>query len=118
MSDRSLVETKDHQGHTTVRIQAQSLSEFADVSELSNELCRTIEQNEDPIDQVEVDFASTGQITSAGLNCLMILKSKVRRHEVDFVLCNVNSPVRDVFRLTRLERLFDFDQSCAVLPLS
>ena len=118
MRDWKLVEKRVDQGQTTLRIQAQSLARSEDAGELSDQLCKTIEQNQDSVDHVEVDFASTRQISSAGLNSLMILKSKVRRHEVDFVLCNVNSPVRDVFRLTRLERLFEFDQSCATVALT
>lgn len=117
MSEQNLVEMRVDRGHTTLRIHASELSQLRLMGDLSSELCRKIEQNDQAVDHVEVDFSTTGQIGSEGLNCLMILKSKIRQHDVDVILCNVNSPVRDVFRLTRLERLFEFDDSCASVSL-
>ncbi|MEO1528492.1 MAG: STAS domain-containing protein [Planctomycetota bacterium] len=54
-----------------------------------------------------VDFAQIERITSVGLNELIQLKQRVGRSGVGVKLRSVTEDVRQVFQITRLERIFD-----------
>nr|WP_271895687.1 STAS domain-containing protein [Rubripirellula sp.] len=55
-----------------------------------------------------VDMTDIERITSEGLNELIALNSEARGLGVSVRLLEVCTSVRDVFKLTRLERMFEF----------
>jgi anti-anti-sigma regulatory factor len=55
-----------------------------------------------------VDMSEIDRITSEGLNELIGLNSEARAQGVTVQLLDVCPSVRDVFKLTRLERMFEF----------
>ena len=55
-----------------------------------------------------VDMSDIERITSEGLNELIGLNSEARGAGVSVQLLDVCPTVRDVFKLTRLERMFEF----------
>ncbi len=55
-----------------------------------------------------VDMSEIERITSEGLNELIALNSEARSRGVSIQLLDVCPSVRDVFKLTRLERMFEF----------
>ena len=55
-----------------------------------------------------VDMSEIERITSEGLNELIALNSEARSRGVFMQLLDVCPSVRDVFKLTRLERMFEF----------
>ena len=80
------------------------VDDFVDLVE--NGLCRS-----HPIDHLNVDFGKIDRISSVGLNGLIQMNSKSRNHGVRLVLIDVPRTVREVFKLTRMERMFEFDSS-------
>lgn len=64
-----------------------------------------------PDQNLEVDLRGTTWLSTTALNQLIWVQRKARRREVSLVLLNVQSRVRNVFAMTRLERLFSFGQS-------
>jgi anti-anti-sigma factor len=77
------------------------VNDFSDLIE--NGICRS-----HPIDHINVDFGGIDRISSVGLNGLIQMNSKSRSHGVRLVLMDVPESVLDVFRLTRMERMFEF----------
>ena len=55
-----------------------------------------------------VDMSEIERITSEGLNELIGLNSEARARGISVQLLDVCPSVRDVFKLTRLERMFEF----------
>ena len=60
---------------------------------------------------LNLDFKEIDRISSAGLNELIGINSQARSLGVRVVLVDVQQSVRDVFALTRLERMFEFSSS-------
>ncbi len=56
---------------------------------------------------LNLDFREIAWLGSVGLNELIGINRKARNQGVRLVLSNVQSSVRDVFKLTRLERMFE-----------
>ena len=63
---------------------------------------------------LKLDFTRVDRINSAGLNELIGINSHARSRGIRLELLDVQQAVRDVFELTRLERLFQFSTT----PLS
>lgn len=55
-----------------------------------------------------VDMSEIERITSEGLNELIGLNSEARSRGISIQLLDVCPAVRDIFKLTRLERMFEF----------
>lgn len=66
---------------------------------------------DDDQDCLNLDFKKIDRISSAGLNELISINSQARTQGVRVVLVDVQQSVRDVFALTRLERMFEFCSS-------
>ena len=61
--------------------------------------------------QLNLDLKKVEGITSAGLNELIGINSQARNRGIRLVLLDVQESVREIFNLTRLERMFEFDCS-------
>jgi anti-anti-sigma factor len=118
MSERNMIEIGIADGGVFVKLAADLLNRRESAVEAAREVCRWLGEHPDESSQVRIDFAHTGIVNSASLNSLIHLRSTVIQHGGGMVLCNVNPPVRDVFRFTRLERIFEFDETCAVVKLT
>lgn len=58
-------------------------------------------------DRVNIDLQDVERIGSAGLNQLISINSKCRSLGVKVVLMDAQDSVKNVFSLTRLERMFE-----------
>ena len=72
----------------------------------SNELHGTVS-----FETLTLDFESIAWVSSEGLNELISINRKARTHGVRLVLANLQAPVRRIFALTRLERMFELAEA-------
>ena len=63
--------------------------------------------------QLNLDLKQVERITIAGLNELIGINSLARSSGIRLVLLDVQESVREIFALTRLERMFEFRNSAA-----
>lgn len=95
----------------TVKLSPETVNRFEEIRRMGSRIAEALEQsesNDSLVDHVVLDFSSVDRISSAGLNGLIMINSKSRIHGVHVVLSNVSTQIRDVFELTRLERMFEF----------
>lgn len=59
------------------------------------------------VDVIELDLGEMRVMTSATLNELITLNTRAKSRGVRLVLTNMADNLRDVFAITRLERMFD-----------
>lgn len=82
----------------TMRQIAWHLSDFLNEEETSpSNPCR-----------LNLNFKHIEHLNSEGLNELIGINQQARNHGVQLVLMDVQEPIRQVFKLTRLERMFEF----------
>jgi anti-anti-sigma factor len=99
-------------GRKTVSLGGEQLNRFGAGRAISAHLeelaaGRTTHQ----VAQLHLDLKSVKGITSAGLNELIGINSQARNRGIRLVLLDVQESVREIFSLTRLERMFEFDCS-------
>ncbi len=54
-----------------------------------------------------LDFSNVKFLTSAVLGLLIRISRKIYESEGQFKLCGINPKIREIFRITRLDRVFD-----------
>ncbi len=99
-------------GRRTVSLQGEQLNHFGAgrvISAHLEELASEVPSQEAA--QLHLDLKSVNGITSAGLNELIGINSQARNRGIRLVLLDVQESVREIFNLTRLERMFEFDCS-------
>lgn len=87
----------------------KSMNRLGTARQLSAEIDRAVESidEEHPtLTDVVIDLGNVTWISSAGLNTLIRLQASVREAGRCVKLRSMNETVRDVFRITRLERVF------------
>ena len=109
-----------HGNKLTLTITASDLNSLDAARQIAHELDQRIDEvafggDSVTLKVVEVDFARVDRIASDGLNGLMSVNRHIRARGGETVLCNVSQPIRNIFKLTRLERVFRFDETCAAV---
>lgn len=72
---------------------------------------RVLEELEGGDRKFLIDFERTGYIDSSGLGVLVSLSKKIREHEGELRLANLNEDLRTLFELTKLDTLFKIADS-------
>ena len=62
--------------------------------------------NTDPLPYIIINFSNINFIDSTGLATLLIGMKRCRQQNGELVLCGLQSPVRTIFELTRLDKVF------------
>ncbi len=80
----------------------------SEVSALESSIVPLIEQN--PGINLIMDFSSVEFLTSSVLGLLIRISKKVHEGEGQLRLCGINSKILDIFRITRLDKVFDIHE--------
>jgi anti-sigma B factor antagonist len=110
MSDPSATVVEKHPGAVVVRIQAVQLDE-ANISAVRSEVDAA--GSESPQACIVVDMVNVGYLPSLSLAGLIqrsqVFKSRGQR----LVMARMQPPVREIFTVTRLDRLFEIHDDLA-----
>ena len=97
----------------TITFSPQHINDIGATERLALYLGELMDENQttsDPQDSFEtlnLDFQEIAWISSAGLNQLIGINRQARSRGIRLVLTNVQQSVREVFAMTRLERMFE-----------
>jgi anti-sigma B factor antagonist len=103
---------------TIVRFCQRRYIDSAEIEELGLELYRVVEDGQ--CKKLVLDFSSVEMFSSAAFGKLISLNGKVRAHNGALRLCNIPKQLFDVFRICKLDRIFDVrqDESDALMAFS
>jgi anti-sigma B factor antagonist len=99
------------------RADGVSIVEFADrkileelsIQEIGEELSHLVE-SEAGI-KLLLNFKNVDHLSSAALGMLITLNKKVKEHNGEMKLSDINRQIFEVFKITRLNRVFDIHES-------
>lgn len=94
---------------TVVSIGAVAMQDLSDVRDLGAWLIQLLEDEAPKV--LVVDLGQVKCLTSESLNQLINVNCHARERGTKLVLSNLCSPLLDVFRITRLDRLFEVADS-------
>jgi anti-sigma B factor antagonist len=93
------------QGATIVTFTDERILEETDIKALQDSIMSVIEQAEHV--SLILDFGNVRFLSSAVLGLLIRISKRVYERDGQLKLCNINSKIYDVFRITRLTKTFD-----------
>ncbi len=101
--------------HTTVSLFPHTFGCIDSANRTVQQVCDLIQdvpisESANGTSRLHLDFSQIERISSAGLNGLVRLRSRTRSLGFEMVLVNLPPSVREVFELTRLERVFNLDE--------
>lgn len=104
---RKLFETESHRGHTLLRLDLDKLDTQAS-PQLKAEffvICRS------PMKRLVVDMSQVKSCDSSGLSALLVAERLMRELKGEIHLIIPNPDVRNLFRITQLEKVFSIHVS-------
>lgn len=90
---------------TIVTFTDEKILEERDIAELQQSLMGVIEQSE-KINLI-LDFVNVKFLSSAVLGLLIRVSKKIYEHDGQLRLCNINPRIYEIFKITRLTKIFD-----------
>jgi anti-sigma B factor antagonist len=100
-----LTATKD--GILTVQIQDERLVDPAQLTRMFDDLTAALSKSTE--DRVIVDFTAVGFMASSALGKLIQLNKKAAEYKAKLKLCGINSQIYEVFKITKLHKVFDIE---------
>ncbi len=97
-----------------VSFSSEHINRIETARQIGWQLTELIDSDQTAIDDndcLNLDFKNINWISSVGLNELIGINSLARSHGIRVVLVDVPQSVRDIFAITRLERMFEFSKS-------
>jgi len=88
-----------------VHFRNRRIVEDLNIQELGQELFQLVET--DQRKKLVLNFSSVDFLSSAALGKLITLDKKVKAHSGALKLCCIRSEIFEVFKITKLDRLFD-----------
>ncbi len=95
------IEILGDKNHTTLKINGEILAETCHI--LREKIMEIINSNNI---NIILDMQNTQFIDSAGLGVLIGIKSTINKRKGTFNIINYNDRIADIFRITRMDKLF------------
>ena len=94
---------------TVVGFVDRKILDAVSIQELSEELIALVDQ--DRHTNLLLNFSEVEFLSSGALNLLIILNNKVKASDGQIKLCELNENIYEVFKITRLNQLFDIHKN-------
>jgi len=102
---------KTPDGVTAVGFTDRKILDENVISQIAEELNRLLESPVPP--SLLLDFKDVEHLSSAALGMLIILNSNVKRRGGRLKMCGIRPEIREVFEITRLDKLFEIHDDAA-----
>ncbi|MHC5060742.1 MAG: STAS domain-containing protein [Planctomycetota bacterium] len=99
---------------TIATLTDEQILDEADVQGLEKSIMPLVEEAE--VINLVIDFSNIKFLTSAVLGILIRVSKKIYESDGQLKLCSINSKILEIFKVTRLDRIFDIceDRSAAI----
>ncbi|MGI9014574.1 MAG: STAS domain-containing protein [Phycisphaerales bacterium] len=92
-------------GITRVEFLDRNILDEANINQIGEQIGDVIDQQTDP--KILISFENVDHLSSAALGTLITLNTKVRAKDGKLRLANIDPQILEVFKITRLDRLFE-----------
>lgn len=109
MADPERIVVVDLDRASVVRFVDRKILDASQIEQLGAELVELVESKGKT--QLLLNFEGVEFLSSAALNKLITLNSRVKRVAGTVRICNLHPQIREVFAITRLDRMFEIVKS-------
>lgn len=94
---------------TVVRFLEENILDEAGIHTMGQAILKLLEGEVGP--KLVLDFEAVAHLSSAALGELIKVNNRVRQTDGQLRLCNIDEQILEVFRITRLNQLFNIQKS-------
>jgi len=105
MAEYQRIEVNEVGDVTVVRFRDRKIIEDINIQELGQEMYQLVDQQNR--DKMLLNFSSVEFLSSSALGKLITLEKKMKTVGGDLKLSNIRPEIYEVFKITKLNRLFD-----------
>ena len=91
--------------NTVVELNDQEILDESTIDELADALFRLVADN--PMIRMTLCFDKVNHLSSSALGTLIRLNKRVEDQDGQLKLCEIKAPLREIFVITKLNKLFD-----------
>lgn len=103
------LKTRKQGGVTVIEFEDRKILEELIINQIGERLSEIIEAESDP--RLLLDFQHVEHLSSAALGMLITLNKQLTERHGRLVLANINKDIYEVFKITRLNKLFNIQNS-------
>ena len=111
MAETSLLQIFERDGVMNVEFVESNILDESCIRRIGDELATVIERKGCP--RIVLNFQNVNALSSSALGMLITINSKVGDKKGKLVLASIEGPIRDVFRITKLDKAFTLCDSLA-----
>ena len=104
MADASPIRSRQDGAITRVEFTERSIIDEVVIQSIGQEILKLVEAQAAP--RLLLDFSGVQHLSSAALGVLITVNNKVKARQGRMALCQIAKPIFEVFRITRLDKLF------------
>ena len=109
MTQASRLMIVDDGGLTEIEFVDRNILDEANIQQIGEEIGRVLEKKGHP--RLLINFQNVDHLSSAALGMLITLNTKVADKGGHLALTNISGQIREVFTITKLDRLFEIHPS-------
>ena len=104
MTETSLLQVFELDGVTNVEFIESNILDESSIRQIGDELLQVIDRKGLP--KIVLNFDNVNALSSSALGMLITLNTKVGEKNGRLALACIKGPIRDVFRITKLDKAF------------
>jgi anti-sigma B factor antagonist len=104
MEPNSRLSVAQHKDVAIVELRDNKILDELNIAEIGQALSGMVESRERP--KLLLDFAQVDHLSSAALSMLINVHNRIKQRNGQLRLANIKPPIREVFEITKLNRLF------------
>lgn len=103
-SSESRLRVRQQDGITVVEFVDRNILDEANIAHIGDEIGGLVDAQ--PVPKILISFANVEHLSSAALGTLITINNKIKSKDGQLRLANINEQIIEVFKITRLDRLF------------
>ena len=111
MAETSLLQIFERDGITNVEFVESNILDELCIRRIGDELAAVIERKGCP--RIVLNFENVNALSSSALGMLITVNTKIADKKGKLALASLEGPIRDVFRITKLDKAFSICDSLA-----
>jgi anti-sigma B factor antagonist len=109
MADESRIRTSREGDATKVGFTERSIIDEMVIHQIGQEILKLADA--EPAPKLVLDFTGVQHLSSAALGVLISVHNRVKSRQGQLRLCSIAKPIFEVFRITKLDKLFQVHET-------
>ncbi len=108
-NSHSRLKVEESDGVTLVEFLDKNILDEANIQQIGDELADIVDSATKP--QVVINFQNVEHLSSAALGTLITVNNRIASKDGKLILAEIEGQILEVFKITKLDRLFDIRDS-------